>query len=89
MNSEPNYKSFKVEVGGDHYKSLAIQPTEYIHRNGLGFCEGNVVKYVTRHDQKDGKRDLEKAIHYIQMLIDMEYPECPEIPAPLDAQPQP
>ena len=42
-----------------------------------------------RHDQKDGKRDLEKAIHYIQMLIEMEYPECPEIPAPLDAQPQP
>lgn len=88
MNQEPNYKSF--QVGGDHYKSLAIQPTEYIHRNGLGFCEGNVVKYVTRHDRKDGRKDLEKAIHYLQMLIEMEYPEqCTEIPASLDAQPQP
>ena len=85
----PETNPFASQVSGDHYKSFAIQPTEYIHRNGLGFCEGNVIKYVTRHDRKGGKRDLEKAIHYIQLLIEMEYPECPEIPAPLDAQPQP
>jgi len=75
----PETKPFTFQVSGDHYKSFAIQPTEYIHRNGLGFCEGNVIKYVTRHDKKDGKRDLEKAIHYLQLLIEMEYPALPEV----------
>ena len=37
-----------TQEGGSHYKDKAIQPVQYIHTNGLGFCEGNVVKYVTR-----------------------------------------
>lgn len=65
------------QVGGNHYKDLAIQPVEYIHRNGLGFCEGCVVKYVSRHRNKNGKQDLQKAIHFLEMLIAMEYPEQP------------
>lgn len=63
------------QVGGDHYKSLPIQPTEYNQRNGLGFCEGCVVKYVSRHKAKNGRQDLEKAIHFLEMLIEIEYPQ--------------
>lgn len=63
---------FDVQPGGDHYKKCAIQPTEYNHRNNLGFCEGNVVKYVTRWRSKNGIEDLEKAKHYIELLIAME-----------------
>lgn len=61
-----------VQVSGDHYKKKAIQPVEYIHANGLGFCEGNVVKYVTRWKDKGGIGDLEKARHYLDILIQLE-----------------
>ena len=64
-----------VQVGGDHYKKRAIQPIEYIHANKLGFAEGNVVKYVTRWRDKNGIKDLEKARHYIDLLIQLEQRE--------------
>ena len=76
--------ALETQVGGDHYKDRAIQPVEFIYANGLGFCEGNVVKYVTRHRDKRGREDLEKAIHYLQLLIEMEYPH-PDIAS----QPEP
>jgi hypothetical protein len=60
------------QVSGDHYKGKAIQPIIYIHANNLGFCEGNVVKYVTRWREKNGIADLEKAKHYIELLIQLE-----------------
>lgn len=63
-----------TQVGGEHYRTK-IQPVEYIHANNLNFFEGNVVKYITRHRNKGGKQDLEKAIHYIEMLIQFEYTE--------------
>ena len=63
----------KYEVGGSHYKSMDIQPIEFILKNNLGFCEGNVVKYITRYRHKNGKEDLLKAIHYIELLIESEY----------------
>ena len=62
-----------VQVGGTHYKDLAIQPIEYIHANKLGFAEGNVVKYITRHRQKHGADDVRKVIHYCQLLLELEY----------------
>jgi hypothetical protein len=58
------------QEGGSHYKNKAIQPIEYIMANGLGFCEGNVVKYVTRYKDKNGIEDLKKARHYIDFLIE-------------------
>jgi len=64
-----------VQVGGRHYKDLAIQPVEYIHANKLPYLEGNVIKYVTRHRSKAGKQDIEKAIHYLQLILDMDYSE--------------
>lgn len=60
------------QVGGDHYKSLPIQPVEYIHRNNLPFIEGSVIKYVTRWRAKGGVDDLRKARHFLDMLIQME-----------------
>ena len=60
------------QVNGDHYVKCAIQPIEYIHANNMPFCEGNVVKYVTRWRNKNGVADLEKAKHYIELLIELE-----------------
>lgn len=62
------------QQGGDHYKDKGIQPIVYIHANNMGFCDGNVVKYITRYKEKNGKQDLEKAKHYIELLIELEYP---------------
>jgi len=66
-------EALNTQVGGDHYKDFAIQPTEFIYRNGLNFLEGSAVKYIVRHRRKNGREDLEKAIHYLQMLIEFEY----------------
>lgn len=61
-----------TQKGGGHYKGLAIQPVEYIHANGLPFIEGCVIKYVTRWKAKGGVQDLEKARHFIDLLIELE-----------------
>lgn len=60
------------QEGGSHYKGLKIQPIEYIHANGIPFAEGSVIKYVTRWRDKGGLKDLEKARHFIDMLIELE-----------------
>ena len=69
--SEPT-TALDVQVAGDHYKDLPIQPVEYIHANGIGYFEGNVIKYVSRWRAKGGVKDLEKARHYIDLLIELE-----------------
>ena len=61
------------QVDGNHYKHLAIQPVEYCHKNKMGSIESAVIKYVTRHQWKAGKKDLEKAIHCLELLIQLEY----------------
>jgi hypothetical protein len=61
-----------MQVGGRHYKKNAIQPVEYIHANSIGYFEGNVIKYVTRWRDKGGIEDLNKALHYLELLIDLE-----------------
>lgn len=66
------HDALNIQVGGNHYKDCKIQPVEYIHANQLGFCEGNVVKYITRWKSKNGIKDLEKARHYIDLLIQLE-----------------
>lgn len=62
-----------VQIGGSHYVKYAIQPAEFIHRNGIGFLEGNTIKYLVRHRDKGGVDDLKKARHCIDMLIELEY----------------
>jgi hypothetical protein len=63
------------QEGGSHYRTMKIQPVEYIHANGLPFIEGSVVKYVTRHRQKNGAEDIKKAIHFLNLLLELEYKE--------------
>jgi len=60
------------QEGGNHYKDMPIQPVEFIHANALGYFEGNVIKYVSRWRKKNGLADLQKARHYIDLLIDLE-----------------
>jgi hypothetical protein len=64
--------ALNTQVAGDHYKKLKIQPVEYIHANGLGYFEGNVIKYITRWRDKGGSADLLKAKHYIELLLELE-----------------
>ena len=66
---------YKKQVGGDHYQSMTIQPSEFINKNNIPFAEGNAIKYLCRHKKKEQRKDLEKAIHYCQMAIDRDYPE--------------
>ena len=60
-----------VQVGGDHYKDNKIQVWDAIHDWGLGYFSGNVIKYVARHQKKNGIEDLKKARHYLDKLIAM------------------
>ena len=64
--------ALETQIGGSHYKSQAIQPVEYIHANNIGYFEGCVIKYVTRWKNKNGIQDLEKAKHYLELLIELE-----------------
>ena len=61
-------KAINKQVGGSHYKEMAEQPIEFITANQLGFCEGNAIKYICRYKAKGGVEDIEKAIHYLQIL---------------------
>jgi hypothetical protein len=65
--------SLDTQIGGDHYKSLPIQPVEFILKNKIPYMEGCAIKYLCRHRSKGGAKDLEKAIHYIEILLEMEY----------------
>lgn len=68
-------RALDKQEGGSHYKEMVIQPVEYTFHNNLNFLQGNVVKYITRYKSKNGRQDLEKAIHYIELLIELEYGE--------------
>lgn len=68
-------KALDTQVGGNHYKNLKIQPIEYIMANNLNYCQGNAIKYLTRYKDKNGLEDLKKAKHYIDILIQLEYPD--------------
>lgn len=72
--TEPQILATDKQEGGSHYKT-AIQPVDYIHANSLDFFEGNVVKYVTRHKKKNGAEDIRKAIHYLEMILQFQYPK--------------
>jgi len=75
MNGDHNmYASSALEkqVSGSHYKDFPIQPVEFIHKNNIPYIEGNVIKYISRWRDKGGLADLEKAKHYIDLLIELE-----------------
>ena len=70
-----NNKVFFKQIGGSHYKKYKIQPSRFINDNKILFAEGNAIKYICRHQDKGGKQDLLKAIHYIQMIVERDYNE--------------
>ena len=75
--------SYKKQIGGSHYKNMKIQPSKFINDNKLLFAEGNAIKYICRHRFKNGKEDLLKAIHFIEMIIERDYSKT-ETKNPLD-----
>mgnify|MGYP003345977828 FL=1 len=60
------------QIAGSHYKNYAIQPVEFITKNGIPFLEGCIIKRVCRWRNKDGVQDLQKAIHELELLIEMQ-----------------
>jgi len=62
------------QISGSHYRDMPLQPVQYIHANGIGFCEGAAIKYLSRWKHKGGIDDLRKAIHMIELLIELETP---------------
>ena len=66
-------RQLEVQVGGDHYKNFAIQPAEFIERNKIPFLDGCVIKRMCRHEAKNGVEDLRKAIHEIELIIELRY----------------
>ena len=65
--------AYKKQIGGNHYSRFKVQPSKFINDNKLLFAEGNAIKYICRHSVKNGKEDLEKAKHYIDMIIERDY----------------
>ena len=64
---------WKKQVGGKHYIKYKIQPSQFVTENKLLYPEGSVIKYILRHQDKGGKQDLLKAIHFIEMIIERDY----------------
>lgn len=61
------------QVGGDHYKKCSIEPVEYIHANGLDFNEGSIVKYISRHRNKNGAEDIRKIKDFCDIILELDY----------------
>lgn len=72
QEADKKQTALNKQVEGDHYKGLKIQPIEYIHANNIPFAEGCAIKYLTRWRTKGGISDLEKAKHFIELLIELE-----------------
>jgi len=65
--------SLDVQEGGDHYKKMKIQPVEFIQANKIQFLDGCVIKRVCRHRSKNGAEDIRKAIHELNLILELEY----------------
>jgi len=63
------------QISGSHYKNKTIEPWDYIAANKLDYFQGSAIKYITRFREKGGRRDIEKAIHFLEKLMELEYPE--------------
>ena len=66
-------KTYDRQIGGNHYQKYKIQPSKFVVENKLLFPEGCAIKYIIRHQDKGGKDDLLKAIHFIEMIIERDY----------------
>ena len=64
-------KANDIQVGGDHYKKAEYEPWDVIDDWGMGYFDGNALKYISRWKSKGGVNDLKKAQHYIKKLIEL------------------
>ena len=69
------YKASEVQVGGSHYKKFTIQPAEFCYVNNIPYLEATAIKYLCRWKNKGGIQDLEKAKHFIDLLIEFNQKE--------------
>jgi hypothetical protein len=67
------YNMIKENVSPDYYARYDIEPISFIMRNNIPYAEGNVIKYVLRHDMKGGREDIDKAIRYLEMIKEEKY----------------
>lgn len=68
-------KPSEKQIGGYHYKDMKISVSEYIYANQIDWYSGNAIKYLSRYNKKNKDlskqiEDLNKSIHYIQLLIE-------------------
>ena len=73
MFKATNYDSLDKQVDGTHYKGMKIQPAQFVNENQLLFAEGNAIKYICRHKLKGKRKDIEKAMHYLEMILERDY----------------
>jgi len=66
-------KVWDKQIGGEHYQKFKIQPSKFVIENELLYPEGCAIKYIIRHRMKGKRQDLEKAIHFIEMIIERDY----------------
>ena len=64
---------WEKQIGGSHYKDMKIQPSHFINENRLPFAEGSAIKYICRHAAKGKEQDIDKAIHYLEMIKERDY----------------
>ena len=57
------------QVGGNHYKTMGIQPIVFASVNRYDPAAFSVLKYVSRHRRKHGREDLEKAKHFVELRL--------------------
>ena len=67
---EDMMSTYDKQIGGSHYQNFKIQPSKFVIENELLYPEGCVIKYILRHRLKGKRQDLEKAIHFIEMIIE-------------------
>ena len=67
------FNPLDIQIGGHHYKNMAIQPLEFFIANDTPFAEASACKYLLRHRLKGGRQDLEKAKHIIDVIISKQY----------------
>ena len=73
MFKSSQYNSLEDQIGEKHYRSMKIKPAEFINENKLLFAEGNAIKYICRHQSKGKAEDIEKAMHYLEMILERDY----------------
>ena len=72
--------ALETQIGGDHYKGMKIQPIDFSMQNGMDACQHSIIKYVSRFRSKGGLQDLEKAKHFLDILIEFEKKAQPILP---------